>query len=71
MSRPLIAWIIGILGLVAYLALVLRVGDWVLAQHWAVQIPYFVLAGTLWAWPVRALMYWGAGRTPPPRRRRR
>lgn len=71
MSRTLLAWILGLLGLSAYLALVLWLADWVLTWHWALQIPYFVLAGTLWAWPVRSLMYWAAGRAPPPRRRRR
>ncbi|MCQ4161048.1 DUF2842 domain-containing protein [Roseomonas sp. GC11] len=62
MSRVLIAWVAGIAGLLAYLVLVLRLGDWVLTQHWALQVAYFVVAGIAWAFPIRALMYWAARR---------
>jgi len=32
----------------------------VLGWHWLLQIPYFVLAGTLWVLPARWLMFWAA-----------
>jgi len=61
MPRILIASVAGLLGFFAYIVLVLRLADHVLGWHWAVQVPFFVLAGILWAWPAKWLMFWGAG----------
>lgn len=63
MSRALIACLLGLLGLSLYLALVLRLGDWVQTQHWALQVPFYLLAGFVWVFPIRRLMYWAARRS--------
>jgi len=61
MSRTSIALLIGSIGLLLYLVLVLWIGDWVQGLHWALQVPYFVVAGFIWVFPVRSLIYWAAG----------
>ncbi len=61
MSRKSLALIIGFFGLIAYLVLVLWVGDWVQTLHWAIQVPFYVLAGFVWVFPVKALMLWAVG----------
>ncbi len=60
MSRPFLAAIGGVLGFLAYVAAVVVLADHVLAMHWLVQFAYFVVAGTVWAWPARALILWAA-----------
>jgi hypothetical protein len=30
-------------------------------MHWAAQLGYFVVAGSIWVFPVRWLMLWAAG----------
>lgn len=61
MSRIPIAIAAGLIGFVAYVAAVIIVADTVQTLHWAIQATYFVLAGTLWALPVRWLMFWSVG----------
>ena len=61
MSRTLPAVLIGLLFLLLYLGLVLWAGDWVQTLHWALQVPFYVVAGFAWALPIRALMFWAAG----------
>lgn len=53
----------GIMGfLAAYVAVVATLGDH-LPKHWAVQVIYFALAGTLWGVPLFPLIRWmDAGR---------
>lgn len=60
MSRPLLAVLIGVFGFVAYVAAVVAMADHVLRLHWLVQLLYFGVAGIVWVWPARALMFWGA-----------
>jgi hypothetical protein len=60
MSRTSLALLAGSVGLLLYLGLVLWVGDWVQRLHWALQVPYFVLAGFVWVFPIRSLIYWAA-----------
>jgi hypothetical protein len=60
MPRILIASVVGLLGFFLYVVVVLKLADEVLGMHWAVQVPFFVLAGILWAWPAKWLMFWGA-----------
>ena len=62
MSRIPFAVIGGLLGFFFYVAAVLALGDVVLHLHWALQAVYFVLAGSLWVFPVRWLMLWAAGK---------
>lgn len=62
MSRPATALLIGLLGFIAYVILVLVVGDWVLKMHGAVQFFYFAIAGIAWVFPAKRLIYWSAGK---------
>jgi hypothetical protein len=61
MTRITVAALGGILGFILYVMVVVALADHVLTQHWLLQLVYFTLAGTLWAWPAKALMVWGAG----------
>ncbi|WP_270936864.1 DUF2842 domain-containing protein [Falsiroseomonas oryzae] len=60
MPRPIIALLAGVLGFLAYVAVVVAIADWVLHLHWIVQLAYFVVAGIAWVPPARALMFWAA-----------
>ena len=60
MSRAPLASLIGILGFFAYIAAVVVLADVVLRQHWTVQLVYFIVAGILWVWPAKRLMFWAA-----------
>jgi hypothetical protein len=61
MSRILIAAPLGVLGFLLYIGLVVALADQVLTLHWALQVPFFVIAGLIWAWPAKWLMFWAAG----------
>ncbi|MDB5372195.1 MAG: hypothetical protein JWP04_837 [Belnapia sp.] len=61
MSRIAIAAPLGILGFFAYVALVVALADHVLALHWVVQAVFFLVAGIVWAFPAKWLMFWAAG----------
>ena len=63
MSRTAIAVPLGLLGFVLYVGVVVALADHVLSLHWAAQVLYFILAGVLWAWPARRLIFWAARRT--------
>jgi hypothetical protein len=65
--RILLACLIGLTGLFLYLLLVLWAGDHVQRWHWAVQVPFYVLAGFVWVFPIRRLIFWAARVSPPPR----
>ena len=60
MNRTPIAIFAGIVGLSAYLVIVLWIGDIVQTMHWALQAVYYTLAGSLWVLPIRWLMLWAA-----------
>jgi hypothetical protein len=60
MSRIAIAAVGGTLGFILYVMAVVALADHVLALHWLVQVVYFVVAGLIWAWPAKALMFWAA-----------
>jgi Protein of unknown function (DUF2842) len=62
MSRPAIAVPLGLLGFFAYIAFAMILADHVLGLHWILQIIYFLLAGTLWAWPAHKLILWAGGK---------
>jgi hypothetical protein len=62
MSRPAIAVPLGLFGFFAYIALAMVLADYALERHWTVQVVYFLLAGTLWAWPAHRLILWAAGK---------
>lgn len=61
MSRGKIAFLIGTLGFIAYVAIVVILGDHIIGQHWAIQLIYYVVAGIIWVIPAKKLIIWGAG----------
>jgi hypothetical protein len=61
MARPAIATLLGLLGFVLYVMAAVALADRIHPQ-WAVQLGYFILAGTLWVLPARWLMLWAAHR---------
>jgi hypothetical protein len=65
MSRAAFATLIGIGGFILYVMAVVALADHVIGLHWLVQLAYYVVAGVAWAWPARALMFWGARRGAP------
>ena len=58
MSRTSIAILAGLIFLVAYLVGALALADFVVTWHWLLQSVFFVVAGTLWVWPIYRLMVW-------------
>ena len=63
MSRIQIAVPLGLLGFFVYVALVLTLSDRVLEYHWLAQGVFFLVAGTVWAWPAHRLILWAGGKT--------
>ena len=53
MSRIANAVPLGLISFAAYVALVVTLADHVIALHWAVQVPFFLLAGCAWPYPPR------------------
>ncbi len=62
MSRSTTALLIGLIGIAAYVIAVMIIGDIVLHMHWIVQFVYFALAGIVWVFPAKRLIYWSVGR---------
>lgn len=60
-SRPVAATLMGLLFVAAYVAVAITLPD-VLPDHWAVQAIYFLVAGVVWVFPVRWLMFWSVGK---------
>ena len=50
----------GIGGFLLYVGAVVALADWVRQTHWTIELVYFLVAGTIWAWPAKALMFWAA-----------
>jgi hypothetical protein len=57
-SRKLIGMLVLILGLFAYIGLVVTVAATWLPGHWAVQVAFFAVAGVAWAVPLKPFMAW-------------
>lgn len=62
MSRATLAFLIGAVGFIAYIAVIVALGDVVVDQHWLIQLVYYGVAGIIWVIPARWLMLWGARR---------
>lgn len=62
MSRPMIAFLIGTVGFIAYVMVVTALADPVVEAHWLLQLLFYAVAGVAWVFPVVRLMRWGAGR---------
>lgn len=58
MSRTPVAAILGILGFLAYVALVLVLSDHVWGLHWTLEFLFFAVAGIVWVWPAKWLIVW-------------
>ncbi|WP_421989243.1 DUF2842 domain-containing protein [Roseococcus sp.] len=61
MSRGKSAMLIGIVGFFIYIAIVVKIGDFFVNQHWAIQVVYYFIAGFFWVFPAISLIKWGAG----------
>lgn len=62
MSRPLIAFLIGTVGFIAYVAVITALADPLVGAHWLIQAVAYTVAGLAWVFPAVRLMRWGAGR---------
>lgn len=60
MSRGKIALLAGVVGFIAYIAVVVAVGDFFVNRHWAIQIIYYTATGFVWVFPVIRLIKWAA-----------
>jgi hypothetical protein len=60
MSRGKVAFLIGTVGIIVYIAVVVALGDVIIRQHWAIQMFYYVFFGIIWVIPAKRLIIWGA-----------
>ena len=60
-SRPFAATVMGLVFFAAYVAVAITLPD-LLPQNWVVQAVYFLVAGVVWVFPIRWLMYWSVGK---------
>jgi hypothetical protein len=60
MSRAALAFLIGVVGFIAYIAVIVALGDAVVSRHWLIQLVYYGVAGIAWVVPARWLILWGA-----------
>ena len=56
-TKKLIGTLVFLPAFLIYIGLVVTISDF-LPQHWAVLLVYFVIAGTVWAFPLKPLMNW-------------
>lgn len=62
MSRPMIAFLVGTVGFIAYVMIVTALADPLVEAHWLVHLLFYTVAGVAWVFPAVRLMRWGAGR---------
>jgi hypothetical protein len=62
MTRIWVACLAGIAGFCLYVMLAVALADRLDGLNWALSALYFAVAGVLWVFPVRWLMYWAAGK---------
>ena len=60
LPRIPIATAVGLLGFASYVVVVVTLADRLTSAPWPVQALYFVVAGSLWVFPIRWLMLWAA-----------
>ncbi len=58
MSRPQIAVPLGLLGFFLYIVAVMNLADLLVDLHLVLQLAFFLVAGTIWAWPAHKLILW-------------
>lgn len=61
-SRSAIGMLILIFGLMAYVFLAAAVGEFLGGMSLVIQTIYYLIAGLLWIWPVKKLIYWMGGK---------
>lgn len=57
-TRKLLGMLTLILGLFAYIALIVTVATTWLPDHWALQLAFYAVAGVAWAVPMKPFMAW-------------
>ncbi|ADM10600.1 hypothetical protein PB2503_12814 [Parvularcula bermudensis HTCC2503] len=53
--------------LVLYIGIVLAIADR-LPDHWAIDLVYYILVGTVWAFPLKPVLLWANRPVPDPER---
>ena len=56
-GRKAIGLLAFLAGIAVYVSLAIVVAD-LLPDHWALDLLYFAVAGTLWVWPAARLVRW-------------
>ena len=57
-TRKLLGMITLLLGLLAYIVVVITIATTWLPSHWAIQLLFFAVAGVAWAIPLKPFMAW-------------
>ncbi len=63
-SRSAIGMLALIFGLMAYAFLAAGIGGMMSDWSVAIQTIYYLVAGLLWIWPAKKLIYWMGGKKP-------
>ncbi len=53
-----------VFGLTLYGLAIMSLGVRVLPNHWAAEIPFYVVTGLVWIWPAAKLVRWMAEAAP-------
>ena len=56
-TKKLIGLIVFLPALLIYAGIVVTIADHV-PNHWLIQLVYYVIAGTVWAFPLKPVMMW-------------
>jgi membrane protein implicated in regulation of membrane protease activity len=57
-TRKLLGMFTLLLGLLAYIVVVITIATTWLPSHWAIQLLFFAVAGVAWAIPLKPFMAW-------------
>jgi hypothetical protein len=61
-ARKLIGGVILVVGIAVYALLAMRLAVAILPRNWAAELAYAVVAGIVWVFPFRRLLYWMEGK---------
>jgi hypothetical protein len=61
-ARKLIGGVILVVGVAVYALLAMRLAVAILPHNWAAELAYAVVAGVVWVFPFRRLLYWMEGK---------
>jgi hypothetical protein len=64
--RKVVGMAVLLVGLFVYVLAIMEVGARLIDTHWAVQAVFYLVAGVIWAFPLKPLMAWIQA---PPRKR--